>query len=171
MSTLKVNEIQDTSGTVRRGIQTYAIICDEKDNNVAGGTFTSGAWRTRDLNTEIADPDSIVTISSNQFTLGAGTYLIEASAAAFGVNRHLTRIYNSTDSSVVEYGTSQISGTAQEASQFSTVLARVTITGSTAFEIQHRCNLTKATFGFGLETSFGSGFKNKYTVVKIFKEA
>lgn len=149
----------------------YAIICDQKDNNVAGGTFTSGAWRTRDLNTEIADPDSIVSISSNQFTLGAGSYLIEASAAAFGVSRHSTRIYNSTDSSVVEYGTSQISGTGQEASSDSTVLARVTITGSTAFEIQHRCQTTKATFGFGLETGFDSAAKEKYTVVKIFKEA
>ena len=31
----------------------------------------SAANSTRDLNTEIADPDGIVSISSNQFTLGA----------------------------------------------------------------------------------------------------
>ena len=48
-----------------------------------GGTFTSGAFRTRDSNTEVADPDNIVSISSNQFTLGAGNYLIEASAPAY----------------------------------------------------------------------------------------
>ena len=29
----------------------YAIIADQKTQNTAGGTFTSGAWRTRDLNT------------------------------------------------------------------------------------------------------------------------
>ncbi|SVB60040.1 uncharacterized protein METZ01_LOCUS212894, partial [marine metagenome] len=45
----------------------YAIIADQKAQNTAGGTFTSGAWRTRDLNTEITDPDGIVSISSNEF--------------------------------------------------------------------------------------------------------
>ena len=28
----------------------YAIIADQKSSNTAGGTFTSGAWRVRDLN-------------------------------------------------------------------------------------------------------------------------
>ena len=32
----------------------YAIIADQKAQNTAGGTFTSGAWRTRDLQTEVA---------------------------------------------------------------------------------------------------------------------
>ncbi len=49
----------------------YAIIADHKAQNTAGGTFTSGAWRTRDLNTEITDPDGIVSIASDQFTLAA----------------------------------------------------------------------------------------------------
>ena len=82
----------------------YAIICDEKAHGTSAGTATSGAWRTRDLNTEIADPDGIVSISSNQFTLGAGSYLIEASAPAYAINRHQVRIYNATSSSVVQYG-------------------------------------------------------------------
>ena len=58
-----------TAGTLEfathRGFATYAIICDEKAHNVGGGTFTSGAFRTRDLDTEIADPDGIVSISSS----------------------------------------------------------------------------------------------------------
>ena len=52
--------------------ESYAIIADQKSSTTQGGGFTSGAWRTRDLNTEIADADGIVSISSNQFTLGAG---------------------------------------------------------------------------------------------------
>ncbi len=50
----------------------YALISDQKTQNSAGGTFTSGAWRTRDLQREIDDPDGIVTITANQIKLGAG---------------------------------------------------------------------------------------------------
>ena len=82
----------------------YFIICDEKARNVDSGTFTSGDWRTRDLNTEIADPDGIVSISNNQFTLSAGDYLIEASAPAFSVNQHVIRLQNITASTTVQHG-------------------------------------------------------------------
>ena len=51
MSTLRVDTILGESGAERRGLMTYAIICDQKANDTDGGTFTSGAWRTRDLNT------------------------------------------------------------------------------------------------------------------------
>jgi len=169
MSTLRVDNIQDQGGAERRGLKTYAIICDEKAGD--GGTFTSGAFRTRDLNTEIADPDGIVSISSNQFTLGAGTYLIEASATSHDVKRHIARIYNATSSSVVEYGQPNYGDTSGNGTGPSIVVARVTVTGNTAFEIQHRCETTKATNGFGLNNNFGSGIVNKYTIVKIFKEA
>ena len=37
----------------------YAIIADQKAQNTPGGTFTAGAWRTRDLQTEVADPVNI----------------------------------------------------------------------------------------------------------------
>jgi len=171
MSTLKVNEITDTSGVVRRGIQTYAIISDEKTSGTHGGTFTSGAWRTRDLNNPIADPDSIVSIGSNQFTLGAGTYLIEATAPAIEVSRHQCRLYNVTGSSVVEYGTSEFALSSNGyASTVSFVTGRITITGSTVFEIQHRCQTTRASDGFGVSNTFSSNAQ-VYTVVKIFKEA
>ena len=168
MSTLKVNEIQDTSGTVRRGIQTYAIICDQKSQNTAGGTATSGAWRTRDLNTEVADPDGIVSISSNQFTLGAGTYLIEAVCPAYAVYGHQARIYNATSSAAVQVGMSNYAHASNNGANTSSVAARVSITGSTAFEIQHRVDSTHTTYGFGVGVNFGVEI---FTIVKIYKEA
>lgn len=152
-----------------KGFVSYAIICDEKADTVDGGTFTSGDWRTRDLNTEIGDPDGIVSISSNQFTLGAGTYLIEASAPAHDVARHQTRIYNATDSSVVQYGMVELVGTSDTISSTSLVVGRTTITASKAFEIQHRCQSTKSTIGFGGAADFGG--VEIYTLVRIYKEA
>ena len=147
----------------------YAIICDEKTHDTHAGTFTSGAWRTRDLNTEIADPDGIVSISSNQFTLGAGSYLIEASAPAFDCDRHQLRIYNATTSAVVQYGTNCHQDDTDSVQTIAPVVGRVSITGNTAFEIQHRCSLTKNTHGLGLDNGFGG--VSIYCVVKIYKEA
>ncbi len=169
MSTLRVDNIQDQGGAERRGLKTYAIICDQKANATDAGTFTSGAWRTRDLNTEIADPDGIVSISSNQFTLGAGSYLIEASAPVYDVNRHQTRLYNATTSSVVQYGQSAYAAAVNDVSNSSTVLARVTVASNTAFEIQHRCATDGALNGLGVSSEFGN--VSIYTTVKIFKEA
>lgn len=149
----------------------YAIICDQKANNTDAGAFTNNAWRTRDLNTEIADPDGIVSISSNQFTLQAGSYLIEARAPAYGVDAHQTRLYNATDSSVVQVGTNAYAreATGDLGSTDSQVFARVTITASKAFEIQHRAQTTRATTGFGVASDFSN--EVIYTTVKIYKEA
>ena len=64
---------------------------DQKTSGTEGGNFTSGAWNTRTLNTEVTDTIGS-TLSSNQFTLPAGTYYIEASAPAYSVGRHLSRL-------------------------------------------------------------------------------
>jgi len=142
----------------------YAIIADQKTQNTGGGTFTSGAWRTRDLNTEIADPDGIVSISSNQFTLGAGSYLIRWSAPGYGVNNHQSRLYNVTDTSTEEVGMPLYASSSVTVSEGST---RVVISGAKAFSIEHRCNNT-GSYGFGAEANFTT---EQYTTVEIYKEA
>ena len=142
----------------------YAIIADQKTQNTAGGTFTSGAWRTRDLNTEIADPDGIVSIASNQFTLGAGSYLIRWTCPTYQVYRNQSRVYNITDSSVE--GISQSDYAIYGHFPWGTI--RITITGSKTFEIQHRSSNTQADYGFGRESNLGT---EQYTTVEIYKEA
>src|SRR5687768_2319629 len=90
---------QDAAGGGAGGtIEVFDILhlVDEKAANTAGGTFTTGAWRTRTLNTEKLD-EITSTLASNQFTLPAGTYNIVASAPAFFVSRHQTRLRNITD--------------------------------------------------------------------------
>ena len=173
MSTLKVNEIQDTSGTVRRGIQTYAIICDKKASSADGGTFTSGAWRTRDLNTETADPDGIVSISSNQFTLGAGSYLIKFSAPACQVDSHQAKLYDVTGAADVQVGTVEYSGQAGSISQSISIgAARVSISGNNVYEIRHRAFSTQATYGLGAGNAGGASWGDYiFTQVEIYKEA
>ena len=148
----------------------YAMICDQKAYNASGGTFNSGAWRTRDLNTEITDADGIVSISSNQFTLGAGNYLIKWFAPAYNCGGHITILYNATDSATVGTGSSQYSSNGYQGSTKSFGSARIAITGSKAFEIQHRCVSSGGTEGFG-NAAFVSGYNSIYTTVEIYKEA
>src|SRR5690348_4361080 len=78
------------------GSASIAVIADQKSAGTQGGGFTSGAWRTRDLNTEVSDVDGIGSISSNQFTPVAGTYIVMGSAPAYSVDSHQTRIRNVT---------------------------------------------------------------------------
>jgi len=156
------------SGLPASGLfSSYAFIEDVKGDDVHGGTFTSGDWRTRDLNTETFDPDGIVSISSNQFTLGAGTYFIKWIAPVREVVHHQSRLYNTTDSSVAGVGTSEYSDISNIGNS-SSGKARTTISGSKVFEIQHRCSATKATLGYGVAAAFGG---EHYTQVEIYKEA
>jgi hypothetical protein len=147
----------------------YAIIGDQKSSDTAGGTFTTGSWQTRDLNTEISDADGIVSISSNQFTLAAGSYLVKASAPAHRVNNHQIRLQNITDSATTEVGSSEWSHYSYATTTRSFVSARFTISGSKVFEIQHRCSTTYSTIGYGRTSDFGA--IELYTLVEIYKES
>ena len=128
----------------------YAILVDQKTSGTNGGSFTSGDWRTRDLNTEIADPDGIVSISSNQFTLQAGSYLIKAHAPAYKVGRHQIALYDITASSYVETGSSAYVDGGESVSTDSFLTARFTCSGANVYEIRHQCGTGFNTYGFGV---------------------
>lgn len=158
----------DLTGVTGAGglFTSYAILWDQKDSATGGGTFNSGDWRTRDLNQEI-DSDGIVTLSSNQFTLGAGTYLIRWSAPAFDCERHTTRLRNITDSTS-DPGTAAYTDQSGAAQTRSFGISRKTISTSKTFEIQHRGAVTRANNGFGINIEFQDSI---YAIVEIFKEA
>ena len=160
--------------------QSYAIICDQKDSTTDGGDFNTDAWRTRDLNHEIADPDGIVSISSNQFTLQAGNYLIKWRAPAYDCTRHVTRLYDITNSALKQYGSAAYTNNSDNVTTTSDGFARVTPTGATAYEIQHACQNTRADYGFGVASETNAAGDHSsgttegysiYTVVEIYKEA
>jgi len=161
----------------------YAVICDRKATTEDGGTFTSGDWYTRDLNTTIFDPDSIATVASNQFTLGVGTYVIEFSAPVYDVGFHQARLYNVTagatvaanngnNEAIAGNGISQAlyTNTTYFSTSIATGIGRVKVlSGTRTFEVQHKCSNTKGTYGFGRASDMGED--EIYTVVKIYKEA
>ena len=146
----------------------YAVVCDQKANNTDGGTFSNGAWRTRDLNREVCDDDGIVTVANNKFTLGAGTYFIRWSAPAAFCARHQSKLHNDTDNQTLEYGNNCFADNGNNGMNNSMGSARVTIGATKDFEIRHQCATTVGGDGFGVGNNFGGVCI--YTVVEIFKQ-
>lgn len=126
---------------------------DEKAAGTNGGTFTSGAWQTRTLNTVVLNQITGASLSSDQITLPAGVYRARGRAPAQSVNRNRARFYNVTDSSVIMFGdTSDIT-------QTSTINAEVngifTLTGTKAIKLEHICQSTNSGGGFGAGGNLG----------------
>ncbi len=147
----------------------YILIRDEKAQNTAGGTFTSGAWRTRDLTTEVSDAGGYASVSSNQITLAAGTYRVRIIAPAQATDRHQARLQNITGGTTLLVGTSEYAGSAggNQTQSHSVIVGRITLGGSTVVEVQHQCQTTSSSNGFGA----GSNFTTEvYTVVEMWKE-
>lgn len=143
-----------------------AYLKDVQTSGTNGGGFTSGSWQTRALNTVEGD-DHIVTLSSNQFTLKAGTYDIEAEAPANSVDDHKLRLRNITDSTDDIIGQVSRATTTNTHMVAASLVGRIVINADKTFELQHRCTTTKATDGFGRAASFG--VSEVFAQIKILK--
>ena len=139
-------------------------IKDEKASGTNGGTATSGAWRTRDLNTTSGDFSKFGSLSANQFTLDSGIYDIRGFGSAYSCNSHKVKIVSDPSGSPVDaiIGTTSYNGTSSAQSGFSEIIGKLIVTASTTFEFQHRVETTVATVGFGNSSSLG--------VVEVFSQ-
>lgn len=144
----------------------YVVLKDVKSNGTSGGTFTSGSYQTRDLNT-VEGVTSIVSLSSNQFTLQAGTYNTKIIAPFFRCSTAKARLQNITDGTTVALSDPSQNNTSSGDPLNNFILTTFTINAAKTFEVQHRCNTTRATNGFGLAASFGDD--EVYTQVLIEK--
>jgi hypothetical protein len=149
-------------------VQRVATIKDVKANNTQGGASTT-TYSTRVLNT-LEDPTGIISsLASNQFTLSAGEYYIDAAAPYHGtVDTSKARLQNITDGTTALLGSSSPrTGTANLGHGFSPIVGRVILSSTKVFEIQQRTTLAQATSGFGVACNFGDD--EVYTTVKITK--
>ena len=148
----------------------YAQIVDEKATGTHGGDAAAGvsAWATRILNTIKHDPDGIVSLSSNQFTLEAGKYVIKVITQIYryiGGVRH--RIYNVTDASVVAYGDS-VYKAIDTLTTHSFVECFLDISSAKTFRLEHRNSGSASTTDFGRASNI-TGVNEIYTIVSIWK--
>lgn len=146
---------------------------DQKSSGTDGGTFTAGDWRTRDINTTVTNEITGASLASNQITLPAGTYYIEARSPVYSggsaLSNHQARLRDITGSSDLLLGSSEIviQGAASTGSSGrSYISGRFTLSVESDLEIQHRCTVTASNNGFGAGAGFGT---EVFTDVKIWK--
>jgi len=136
------------------GFTSIAIVYDEKGPEENGGSFTSGAWRTRDLNTisytgGAASTEKFVILSSNsnQFDLDPGSYIFEWKCPANTVDSHKSRLKQvgvgtTGINELYFYGTNNYS---QDTSSYpmgcwSVGIGYTTIEYTGYYTLQHICN-------------------------------
>lgn len=132
-----------------------AVIGHQTSAGASGGSISSGSWVTRPLTTELSDPSSIVSISSNTFTLGAGTYEINADSPIYAGDQHQSRLFNVSGSATAALGTCEHASSSSPQNQTSSkVITIISPTGTTAYRIEHRVSVN-AQFGHAPSSAFG----------------
>lgn len=131
----------------------YACVQHSVASGTHGGGCTAATWNTRPLNVVQSDDSGIVALASNQITLQAGTYEINARSVAFACSSSKTRLRNITDSTTTLLGSDvyHSSTTAAE----SVVSGRFKILSAKTFELQHWTQNTVATNGLGPSATSG----------------
>ena len=147
----------------------YMLVRDEKTVGTEGGTSIAGI-NTRVLNTVQANTITSASLAANQVTLPAGTYLINGSAPSYIGDRHRCFLYNITTSALALGGTSEYAPSTDQTQTRSFVVGRLTIAGTTVFELRHQIQSASTTFGLGIATNVAATGVEIYSVLQIVKE-
>ncbi|MCD8350089.1 MAG: tail fiber protein [Planctomycetaceae bacterium] len=164
--TAAINAVNASMGTIRNEVVQNVDsrlgqilhVQERQPNNVNGGTFTAGAWRTRNLNTLISNTIAGASFdpNSSQIILPAGTYWLYGAGCGYTVDRHKVTIHDVIASKELLLGTSEVSGTTVASTAFSTAKGYVVLPSQTRIELRHYCQVSRATTGFGLANNFGT---------------
>lgn len=148
-----------------------AVVVDQKATNTAGGASAAAAWTTRVLNTELSDPDGLVTVAGNQITPIAGTYRANivspfVSGGAGAVVR--LRLRNVTAGTIVKVGPNcslaQVNGVGGIAVLTEAIF---TANGTDAYDVQYYLAAgARATDGLGIAVNEATVVET-YTVVDL----
>ena len=128
------------SGLTGTGLYSgYALMEEAIEHGATAHTKTSGNWYKKQLSRISFDPQNIiVSLSSDQFTLAAGTYVIKWVHLLERCDEGITRLYdvtNSTSKKVSLVGFAQDSG--NYAMVYSRGITRVTISGNTTYKYKY----------------------------------
>ncbi len=169
-STTNGMEFCDGSGTwttlTAAGAGDYILLADQRADGAVGGACSTTAWDTRALNTILADDTGLISISSNQATLPAGTYECEIDAEMYNTQTAQIRLYNVTDAVVMVYGKSVRSDSYVVTP--ANLKTKFTLSSSKIVKIQSRCQRTWDANDYGYPTSF-NGSPETYMYMKCIR--
>lgn len=148
----------------------YVLIQDQKAAGTDAGGSTVGAWRTRDLNTEVSDSANLAVLAANQITLAAGTYFVTIKASTQGVDRNYTRLQNITDATTLIVGSDEYNfQNADTISGSSWVMGVIVLAAPKVLEVQHRFQTAHALTGLGLNVNLDATRVEVYTSIEFIK--
>ena len=155
------------------GIHNLFYVEDKKPSGTHGGSFTAGAWRTRDLNTIKINNIQNADLINNEIILPKGKYWCEIRSPAYWVDRHLIRLFNITTNEVLCYGShmytlSQDSHSGAAAvNTYSDIRDTFELTNLSNLRVEHICSKSYNNTGFGIGHSFDA--PNIYTQCLFWK--
>jgi len=147
-------------GDVGAQYVTYSMyVRDEKTSGTVGGPNSSflSTWLARTLNTVKVNTISGASLSSNQVTLPAGTYEYVGTAPGYMCGAHQVRLYNVTDFTTMDVGTSEFSYAGDSTQTRSIVRGQFTISATKVFNLSHFTTASNGgTSAYGSAASTGS---------------
>lgn len=160
---------QRTTIGLNRAPQDLLVYEHQALTTVNGGDFTSGAWRTVPLSTEVADTGGQGSIAASIITLAAGTYRFRGRVCGYQVGNFQCRLFNVDAASVIQYGSNTTSAAADGCQEYSLIEGRFTLAIATQIRLEAQCQTTNTGDGFGLANSFGG--TEIYSALVLEREA
>jgi hypothetical protein len=147
---IKFTRTGDKGATGNLPLAQYVKV-SERSQTTTAGNGVSGT-NTRILNTVEVNTLPGASLASNTVTLPAGTYRFRGRAPAIGVGSHACYLYNSTDSTIIQSGSSAQSAVGGSNQTDSTVTGFFVLAATKGVQLRHYITQT-ATSGLGLGTS------------------
>ena len=134
-----------------------------------GGTFLAGANRNRDLNVLRVNEISGASFNtgSSLITLSIGTYRVEGSAPAFGVLEHVVKFNSVSGTSTALIGTRELAPSGIQTRSF--VYGTISPLVESTYRLQHQCQTSQNTNGFGVGSGSNISTANIFSECKIWR--
>lgn len=147
----------------------YWSIVDSKSVGTNGGSTVANTWTTRNLTNILIDGGSSVTLSSNQFTCTAGTYIVKINSSFFRCGTARIRLRNVTGSTDVSYSSNISSiNNANSCNIIASIETQISPSITTTYSVQYNCSTLRNTDGLGLAAGI-AGVNEYFTTVSIVK--
>ena len=146
----KLNLASDYSftGTITGTAYTKLFhIQHQEASSANGGASSSDTFNDTVLNATIINEITGASLSSNNFTLPAGTFVIYAQRRSFKANRNFLALYSVTNSGLAKIGQSNYGGNGGQTETTATLYEKITLGASHTYKLQHYTETARSNDG------------------------
>ena len=118
-----------------------------------GGACSADTFNDTVLNATIVNEITGASLSSNNFTLPAGTFVIYAQRRCFKGNRNFLALYSVTNSGLAKIGQSNSAGDDDATESTATLYEKITLGASHTYKLQHYTQSARSSDGLGVASN------------------